>query len=587
MKKGKRLLFILGICAAVIIPMILTANTALPKAPPATEKVKRDYTINVRNVLPPNLPKALIEPLRHIHKSADEAERKFTKGKVFSEYGTLLVGSLAKFIAELIPDRNLPTTANYTPKNLYTGTEVFADEPTATAWRAGYAGASVIPEDVADGGYNLAGYFNNKKCTGVTQGDDQRFNAIALDAGKGTVLFCSLDGFGLTGTDIRYIRSLLEDFAKEKGIIGINISCTHSHYCLDIHGTGTNMGDLFKKNFSLIPSGKTAEISPKNQKLMDKLFAVGKETVIQAVNNMESGKLFYNETDIFDLIGDKQLPEVFDPNVHRFRFIPDNPASKEIWLINMAVHPTTMGGDTTTVSADYPGRIVKLAREQYNANAAFFQGAEAAITRKTDGLGIKAENTDVERITIYAAEILKRITANTNETLVDPILNFRAREIYLEVDNPLMTVFLKLQFANNGALTQAGRPDEVSVITEIGYCEIGKNLAVVLLPCELSAEIAFGGTRPANEAWNKTEWPFPSMESMTGGRELLAFGLMNDQFGYVVPDNDHAVAFADMLGDVYKFSDEKNDHYEELLSVGPQTASTMMREYGRMLESIR
>lgn len=582
----------LVLIAAILLPLALSNGAGA-----AETTAKRDYTYNVKNILPKNTAAVLLSPLRHLNGRGEERDQTYIKEQIFSDYISIALGGILKSVVEIIPSRNLPTFDTYQPENFYRGTETFADNATASQWKAGYASASVIPQEFRDGktdGYYLAGFFNNKKATGVTEGDDQRFNAIALDAGAGTVLFCSLDGFGMTNTDIRTIRASLEQFAKEKGIIGINISTTHSHFCLDVHGTGANMGGILGKNISLAPSGKSKTLQSKNQTLMDTIFNVAEATIMQAVNAMEPGRLSYGSASIADLMKDKQTPDVYDKEVHRIRFVPDNTAHKEIWLVNMAVHPTSMSGDTETVSADYPGRIVKVALEKANAQVAFFQGAEAAITRETDGLAeITEKSTDVERITIYATEIINRMMAIADEKAIEPILNFRSREAFLKIDNALMLALLKMQMANNAAIEKGpGDARETYVITELGYCEFGKDLAISFVPCELSAEIAYGGAKTESEAWNKTAWTYAPMNSMTGGRKLLVFGLMNDQFGYVIPDNDHAFAFADMASDLIKkgdikFGSERNKHYEELLSLGPNTASGLMSEFSQMITGLR
>jgi len=604
MRKLLKAGFVLLLILAVAVP-IAAAKGARPNTPEAiavaqeqakadriaqAERLagKPDRTVDVRNILTDHPVQSLEAPLRLLRETTGKEDRKFVTGKIAAEYLSMFVGELALTLTELLPDRRWPTFDNYKQENLFRGTETFADAPTAEKWQVGFASASVIPDDVADGGYVLAGYFNNKKCTGVTEDDDQRINAVAMDAGSGTMFMCSLDGFGLTGTDIRTLRGMLNDFAKEKGILGINLSCTHTHYCLDIHGTGTNVGQLFKDNFALVPKGMTKELQSKNQKLMDHLFAVCKQTILEAYSNLEPGKITYGKADIYDLMWDKQQPQIFDKYVHRFRFVPDREGAMETWLVNMAVHPTTMNGDTTTVSADYPGKIAKIAREKENANVAFFQGAEAAVSRQMQDLPITGETTDIERITIYGQEIINRMKTITNEAEVKPLLNFRAQEVYLKIDNPLMKLMLRLQLANNAAISGTGRLDDTYIISEIGYCELGLEHAILFVPGEISPEIIYGGTRPAEQSWNDATWNYPALVSLAGGREVLAMGLMNDQFGYIMPDNDHGATFSDMINDsLFEFLKEGDSHYEELLSVGPQTASTMTEAYMALLESVR
>ena len=57
---------------------------------------------------------------------------------------------------------------------------------------------------------------------------------------------------------------------------------------------------------------------------------------------------------------------------------------------------------------------------------------------------------------------------------------------------------------------------------------------------------------------------------------MLSFGLTNDQIGYILPDNDYAVTFAQMFSQYYG---DSNEHADEMISLGSKTASTLVKAY--------
>ena len=58
------------------------------------------------------------------------------------------------------------------------------------------------------------------------------------------------------------------------------------------------------------------------------------------------------------------------------------------------------------------------------------------------------------------------------------------------------------------------------------------------------------------------------------GEDTLCFGLANDAIGYVVPDNDYAMAL--IAG-----------HYQEMISLGKYTASTIMNGFVEIAKEVK
>jgi hypothetical protein len=499
------------------------------------------------------------------------------EGEIIAELFEKVADNLISAIAGTVPNRNWVNIKDYQSKNFYEGTKNPTTQPTAKNWLAGYASASIIPADVATGGYTTGGYFANmgKVTTGVM--DDQRFSAVCLDAGNGAVIFASLDGFGLSGTDVRILRERLKSFASEHGIVSINITATHSHYCIDTLGFGTDPQKLLLANLKNVITQKSSDISSLNENFMNNLFSVAENVIKESYNSMTSGSLYYGAADISDMIADAQSPIAFDPNVNRIRFVPDNKSLSEIWLVNMNAHPTSLAMSTTEISADYPGAIVRWAKEKANANVAFYQGAEAGIYTDVRTLNLPQEDLGTKyEIDAYGKEIVRRLMSIDNETKISPILNIKHKEVFVPVTNSLLQLACKIQMVNSLCVNTTGKLKDVLAVTEIGYCELGDSLAIVLIPGEASPEIIYGGAKTAAQAWNMACWKYKPVAELAKGRKVLSFGLTNDQIGYILPDNDYAVTFAQLFSQYYG---DNNEHADEMISLGSKTASTLVKAY--------
>ena len=72
--------------------------------------------------------------------------------------------------------------------------------------------------------------------------------------------------------------------------------------------------------------------------------------------------------------------------------------------------------------------------------------------------------------------------------------------------------------------------------------------------------------------WTGESWDYPTFESKTGGRKLLVFGLMDDQIGYILTDNNWHSIFTEN---------------EEIVSSGSETGSFIAEEYIGLVDSLK
>lgn len=492
-----------------------------------------------------------------------------------------IINALVKGINKNIPSIKFEKKENFTSDMFFEGMEDYLNAPASNAvWSLGYGSASLQTGDELDGKHYVGGSLSFPKSKAATAiYDDQRVRVIAIKdgSGRGTLVFAVIDGFGISSTDVRGIRKELADFAKANNIVGINISVLHQHSCVDTFGMN---GDLVKMIFTNPALNRINNTFGTNYKLlngqnasfMKHLYDVTVESVKEAVNSMTTGKMYYSEIEAGEYIRDKREPMVFDSKIHRFRFVPDNGA-KETWLCNMAIHAVGNGAAGTEITGDYPYYIEQEVNKA-GANFIQIQGAELAISSKHDSLNLPEGTPRLESLKIYGTTLGKLIVESKDaETEVAPLLNYRMKEYYVPVTNQILEFAGRLGALTNNVVTTDDDNNVLEVATELGYLEIGTKLAVAIIPGELEPAIAYGGYLDADHSWTGTDFDYPSLQDIVGtDKELLVFGLMNDQIGYILEDND----YSSILSGVN----------EEIVATGNVAGSTTINAFKELMESI-
>lgn len=479
-------------------------------------------------------------------------------------------------LANKLPEPNFGDISDYESRDFYPGHSEFATSGKRGArWRLGYARRSLVPNDYNQKDYYIAGYLSYPPniMSGVI--DDQAVRVICLDdsSGRGSVVFAVIDCVGISGADIRRIRARLADFAKENNIVSVNVSSIHCHSAIDTQGLWGDLPKMLKNNVRAVKDGRYDDIiSGRDPEFMENLFEKTADAIKEAFNSMQRGKLTYVRTDAIDFARDKRPPYVWDRDIVRLRFIPDN-GSRETAAAFMAAHPTALGAKNTKLSSDY---ISAMEQEINKAgrNFIFFQGAELAIAQQRDCI---TEHDGSEGWQEYGRTIGRFLNSihDERERRVATFINIRNREIFIPADNPILIAAAKTGLVNNTVLHDAKEESGYCFVSEIGYAEIGRELSLALIPGELAPEILLGGAYGADESFNRTAWEYPPMRDMIPeGRELSVIGLCNDATGYIIPDNDYGSVIA-------------KDHYEEAVSAGRRAGSTVTEAFGELVKSLR
>ena len=439
--------------------------------------------------------------------------------------------------------------------NFLSGMDTFISEPVSDKWSVGFAKNELTPDDYDKEYYYLGGYlkFPAQSATGVI--DELWTKAVVLDdnSGRGAVAFAYIDAVGLMNNDIKLIREKLSDILGADGIISVNVGVTHTHTAVDTQGI-----------WGTLPQ------TGKNEKYMNALVEKTADAIRTAYETRSEGTLYYGSDDYGHLFSDGRGPRSYDRNIHLFRFVPDDSAKREIFITNFGAHPVYIEWANTKISADYPYYLSKAVEEKYGADFVFIQGAiGGAIHGNLSASNGVTGTTDVEKITQYGAKIAD-VFAELIEKAepVAPVLNVAHRQFELSVDN-----FIFRLVERTGITSAKGYSDDgtIKMTSEIGYCQIGDNIKILMMPGEIFPEIVYGGFYSAQEAFNGTEYPEAALKTYFDVDDhVLTFGLCNDALGYIVPDNDY---------------NAKESH--EMISVGPKTASTLSRAFADLINEYK
>ena len=494
----------------------------------------------------------------------------------------VLVDTIVKTLEFVIPTVNFPSKRQFEFENFYEGMDKFLTEPAEGAvWSIGYGSASLQTGNELDGNHMVAGSLAlDKSATAIY--DDQRVRAIAMNdgSGRGTVVYATLDGFGLSNGDVSKIRGTLADFAKANNIVGINLSVLHQHSCVDTFGMNGNILKMVFINplISLCNNlffTHIDTINGQNDEFMEHLYKVTGDAIKDAVNTMTEGKLYYSKIDAAEYIYDKRTPIAIDPYIHVFRFVPAD-GSRETYLCNMAIHCVGNGAAGTEVTGDYPYYIEQVINEKADANFMQIMGAELAITSEYAPVEdqFTEEMSRYDRLCVYGTALGNLIVDSKEpEREIKPILNYKAQTYFVPVNNSLLSFLGSMGALTNNCVKRDPLRLKIEVATEIGYLELGDDLAIAIVPGELEPTIAFGGCYTSKESWRGTNFSYPSFQEIVGkDKELLVFGLSNDQIGYILPDNEYRSMFTEN---------------EEIVSTGSLAGSTTVKAFMELIDSIK
>ena len=541
----------------------------------------------------------------------ERADEPFTKGLALF-VDKLMTGLTTALNGVMKENKSFINEDDYVYDNFFEGTAEFISQAKdGASWSLGHSEMSLVPENWQDYDLFLGGFISEQNffTNDVREIlDDMKVRVIALNdgSGRGTSVFATVDSIGMSNGDIRIIRGMLQNFAKEMGINSINIFATHTHSGIDTQGLWTEIYRKWFLNIGSAMSGAWDTIQGTDSEFMAYLYSKVSEAIQEAVNSMTTGTMTYAEKDIgAKYFSNKNRPSAtsLDTKLRRFTFVPYAEGKTPTIIVNMSAHPDVVGLPTSSdptkghgVSGDYiyyMGEIITNA----GYNFMFFNGAIAGIYIGKIS-AVKADRR-VDIAANYGKEIGKMVLGLTmtekqikadpylqsveftaeekeswytpwykgwvpaEEKTVEPILNIALKKVEVEVTNPVIKAAGKLGVVNY-LIKKSGK--NYYITTEIGYMEMGKDIKIAFVPGEVCTDLIYGGdSLTAAGSIRGRDFEGKTLTEIFGD-DVIIFGLANDAIGYIIPDNDYAMALA--FG-----------HYHETLTLGEMTAKTLADAY--------
>ena len=528
----------------------------------------------------------------------------------------------------------------------YSGTDGKVSGP---GWKAGFADNSVIPEKWrrdAQGNPDPDGYCLDKMHSGggyqaeidkIYSG--QNVNVLVLTNGcdkngngkNDLIIMVSVDGVGITSLTCRDIRKGIEEKLSRHGItsediLSCTISATHCHAGLDIQGMywkrilGVLAANLIKR---FIPGQYMLTLE---KDMHDTLIEKTSDAVDRAFSGMESGNLSFFNTDEVNGARDKFNSGAKTQN--RFSsFIFESESGKKTIVSNIGAHPVSANAQSTHMTdCDYP-YYMKLAMKDAGYDFLFIQGAQAGVSTADAKIGRDAEEWAASKalsrdewINRYGEEITAElyegcepgfgdmykkgyalahfvIDAAGEKEEVAPVVSIKATEMLIDCDFGLLQLGASSGVLGFNAVRSSTANSGYGVIVEIGYIELGENVAFITVPGELSPACVYGTKEGYDgntkwegpQSWSSKNWEYRTLEDMVrdasgdSDKQVIVMGITNDAIGYNLPDT---ITTKGIITPLIIYNGDGGDEIANsmLLTLSGKSASDIVKGFGMLLD---
>ena len=528
----------------------------------------------------------------------------------------------------------------------YSGTDGKVSGP---GWKAGFADNSVIPEKWrrdAQGNPDPDGYCLDKMHSGggyqaeidkIYSG--QNVNVLVLTNGcdkngngkNDLIIMVSVDGVGITSLTCRDIRKGIEEKLSRHGItsediLSCTISATHCHAGLDIQGMywkrilGVLAANLIKR---FIPGQYMLTLE---KDMHDTLIEKTSDAVDRAFSGMESGNLSFFNTDEVNGARDKFNSGAKTQN--RFSsFIFESESGKKTIVSNIGAHPVSANAQSTHMTdCDYP-YYMKLAMKDAGYDFLFIQGAQAGVSTADAEIGRDAEEWAASKalsrdewINRYGEEITAElyegcepgfgdmykkgyalahfvIDAAGKKEEVAPVVSIKATEMLIDCDFGLLQLGASSGVLGFNAVRSSTAKSGYGVIVEIGYIELGENVAFITVPGEFSPACVYGTKEGYDgntkwegpQSWSSKNWEYRTLEDMVreasgdSDKQVIVMGITNDAIGYNLPDT---ITTKGIITPLIIYNGDGGDEIANsmLLTLSGKSASDIVKGFGMLLD---
>lgn len=371
----------------------------------------------------------------------------------------------------------------------------------------------------------LAGFQTDRRATGVHQDLHVRTLALREDHGP-TFVLCVCDLIGVLREDSLAIRASVADLAAD-----VVVAATHTHSGPDTIGLWG-------------PDDVTRGV---DEAYLREMRAVAAASIRAAVAALEPALLRFAVTEVGGVIRNLRDPEILDEQLAVLAV--DRPdATALATLANVPIHPEVLDGDSTLVGPDMAGACARALEVARGGVGIWVSAGLGGMQSPAEGPRTP-EEAERKGALCAAAALSALISAAPAE---DAHVRYRGTEVALPLHNRRFREALE-----RGIVRADLRPDG-SLVTDIGVLDLG----------------------PARAAcWPGEALPAVGIASKDrlGVAYPFLFGLANDEIGYFVPPE----AWVEPEG-----APDPDVHYEERMSLGPETAPRIEAALASLLEEL-
>jgi hypothetical protein len=411
----------------------------------------------------------------------------------------------------------------------------------------------------------VAGFGQHRAATKIH--DDLWAVACAIDDGKSRIGFVALDAIGFFHDDVIRVRRMLSDELKLDYVV---VCSTHNHSTPDLMG-------LWGSDF--LHTG----VDPR---YLEHVRAAAAKSLTDAVGALTPAAMTSHVWPLKPegLVIDTRKPEVYDPDLRMLHFTEPRTGATIGSIVGWADHPETPWGDSTEITADFPGYLRDALEHGVSEGDTVYEkglgGTHLYINGAIGGL-----MTTSPRVTVHdpylgkdfsepshdkaralgrqlAATILKDARNWPSGGVTHPALGVHARTFEVPLDNDGFLAAPVLGLLDRGHVRWKVLRTEAAVIT------LGR-VSFACVPGEIYPEIVNGGIEnPPGADFTMAPLEVPPIRDMMPGSVKFVVGLANDELGYLIPKSEWDRDPPYLYG-------SPGHLYGEVNSVGPEAAASV------------
>lgn len=389
----------------------------------------------------------------------------------------------------------------------------------------GYAQQTITP--ALDRMVYLAGFGQNRVAQDIH--DELYVRAVAMTLGDTRVVLAALDLLGLSRIHCQEIEQRVNERVPGVRLI---LACTHTHHGPDTIG-------LWGPDVAT--SGTDGEyLAGLKSKIVD--------TIVTALGCLQPARLRSASVRVPGVAKNARDPHILDDELTCAQFCHAEHGAALATVLIFPCHPEVLWEHNPHITSDYPGFLRHQVETLTGSPCLFFAGALGGMM-----------TPDVQDHSFAEAETIGGTLARAGldalegmEAVGVEALERDSHEFAMPMSNPLF------RMAMEGGLLPNLLTSEGLVISEANLVKIGP-VWLAGVPGELLPKLGLALKADLRQA---------------GAQVAGVVGLVNDELGYILPQEDYAYP-----DDPF----DPKDHYEETMSIGPETGPRLLETLRAML----